>query len=147
MENYKSLIKTIIPYILGVVILFVTFSIYLYFVEYYEFKYFILRLLSGEFDSWMIRSYISGLIIPGLLEIFYIQYIKKTKMIIIPIISIISLFFSIVLLLQIGVAETDMIGLGAAVLFSLMLPVHLIFIVVYYLLYKINHKNIYDKFF
>src|SRR3989344_7226677 len=129
MENYKSLIKIINSYIIGLLILLAIFFGYLYFLEYYEFKYFVLRPLSGEFDSWMLRSYISGLIIPGLLDVFYIQHIRKIKMILIPIISIISLFLSIIVLQIGGTTGTEMIGLGGAVLFNLTLPAHLIFII------------------
>lgn len=147
MEDHKSLIKIISSYILGLFVLFTIFPVYLYFVEHPDFKYFILRLLDGNLDSWMVRSYVWGLIIPGLLNIFYFRHIKKLKVILVPIISTVSLFFSIVLGLQIGVTQTEMIGLGGAILFSLVLPVHLIFIIIYYFLYyKVDYKYIYSIF-
>ncbi|MCR4283758.1 MAG: lamin tail domain-containing protein [Parcubacteria group bacterium] len=199
MENNKSITKIIRSYLLGLFILFVVFFIYLYFVDHFEFRYFILQFFSGKFDSWMIRSYIVGLIMPGLLDIFFIKHIihiklistliisvalliifislgllsgfnggemiyfsapvlfcfallvyfkhiKIIKIILTPIISIVSLL--LIITLGLSASETDMIGLAAAVLFNLMLPVHLIFIIIYYFLYyKVDYRKIYNLIF
>jgi len=140
MENHKSIIKIITSYILGLFILFTIFSIYLYFfAKNFDFEYYLKPLLEGNIIEWLhhfdARVYIWGLLFPGLLEMFFIRNIQRFKIILILILSI-FIPFLLVLLSQGG--GGDMGGLAFLLIIELVLPINIIFSLLYLIFY--NYK-------
>ena len=134
--------KIILHYILIIVILIFIFNLYLYFfANKLDFEYFLSPLLKMDFnnifDRYFMLSYIFGIILPGMLNTFLVEKIKKFKFVITPLLFSISIF---VFTMVAPLGDTEMIGLGNYLLLKLVFPVTLLFSLFYLIIFSLKDK-------